>query len=165
MKQEELRFKKIYQQNYPKVVRLCMGYAGGDEAIAKDLAQETFVKVWQNLATFRKESSMSTWIYRISVNTCLAAIRKEKRNAVSFRAEQLEGYEEEPTETVNKELQLAQLYDCINTLNSTNKAIILLELEGVPQTEISEIIGMKHEAIRTRIHRIKEQLTKCVSNE
>lgn len=64
-----------------------------------------------------------------------------------------------------REQQLEQLYQCIHNLSATNRSIILLVLEGLPQIEISEIIGIRHEAIRTRIHRIKDQLTKCVSHE
>ena len=75
---------------------------------------------------------------------------------------QVSDSDENPNE---KEDMLVQLYSCIDKLSSINKAIILLELEGLPQLEISEIMGIKHEAIRTRVHRIKQQLTKCVNNE
>ena len=161
---KENKYKNIYQENYPKVMRLCMGYTVGDEALAKDLAQETFIKVWQNLDGFRNESGIGTWIYRICVNTCLAEIRKQRKKDrnLSIDTFQVSDSNEDPTE---KEDMLVQLYGCINKLSSTNKAIILLELEGLPQLEISEIMGIKHEAIRTRIHRIKQQLTKCVNNE
>ncbi|HDZ04494.1 hypothetical protein LCGC14_0079000 [marine sediment metagenome] len=164
MVSKENKYKNIYQENYPKVMRLCMGYTVGDEALAKDLAQETFIKVWQNLDGFRNESGIGTWIYRICVNTCLAEIRKQRKKDrnLSIDTFQVSDSNEDPTE---KEDMLVQLYGCINKLSSTNKAIILLELEGLPQLEISEIMGIKHEAIRTRIHRIKQQLTKCVNNE
>ena len=59
---------------------------------------------------------------------------------------------------------LTGLYACINKLSKTNRAIIMLELEGLPQKEIAEIMGLKHEAIRTRIHRIKNELIKCTNN-
>ena len=57
------------------------------------------------------------------------------------------------------------MYRCIDKLSAENKSIILLELEGLPQKEIAEITGINHAAIRTRIHRIKDQLSKCVKNE
>ena len=75
-------FDTIYTSNYPKVYRLCLGYTNGDEGWSKDLTQETFIKVWQNLDRFRKESSLSTWIYRIAVNTCLIELRKKKNVAI-----------------------------------------------------------------------------------
>ncbi|WP_405400056.1 RNA polymerase sigma factor [Maribacter sp. Asnod2-G09] len=164
MGSKEITYQKIYKENYPKVMRLCMGYTVGNESVAKDLAQETFIKVWQNLDGFRNESGLSTWIYRICVNTCLAEIRRERKKDKNLQIDNLQ-ISDSVDNTTEKEDMLVQLYKCINKLTSTNKAIILLELEGLPQLEISEIMGIKHEAIRTRIHRIKQQLTKCVHNE
>lgn len=161
---KETTYQKIYEENYPKVMRLCLGYTAGNESLAKDLAQDTFVKVWQNLDGFRNESGFGTWIYRICVNTCLAELRKERKKNRKIQIDCLQvsdSYEN----TSYKEDMLNLLYTCINKLSSTNKAIILLELEGLPQLEISEIIGIKHEALRTRIYRIKQQLTKCVNHE
>ncbi|WP_424004125.1 RNA polymerase sigma factor [Maribacter sp. IgM3_T14_3] len=164
MSYKENTYKKIYQQNYPKVIRLCLGYTVGNDALAKDLAQETFIKVWQNLDGFRNESGLSTWIYRICVNTCLAEIRRERKKDKNLEIDNLQ-VSASNDYSAEKEDMLVQLYKCIDKLSSINKAIILLELEGLPQLEISDIMGIKHEAIRTRIHRIKQQLTKCVHNE
>ncbi|MDP5060424.1 MAG: RNA polymerase sigma factor [Maribacter sp.] len=164
MSSKENTYKKIYQQNYPKVIRLCLGYTVGNDALAKDLAQETFIKVWQNLDGFRNESELSTWIYRICVNTCLAEIRRERKKDKNLQIDNLQVSASNDF-SAEKEDMLVQLYKCIDKLSSINKAIILLELEGLPQLEISDIMGIKHEAIRTRIHRIKQQLTKCVHNE
>ncbi len=164
MTPSEERYKEIYRDNYPKVMRLCMGYVSGDQALAKDVAQDVFIKIWENLEQFRNESGIGTWIYRITVNTCLTQLRKQRKHRSNYDIKDIperhEAYSGE-----EKHQMLVQLYGCINTLSETNKAIILLELEGLPQKEISEIIGIKHEAIRTRIHRIKSQLTKCVNNE
>ena len=164
MASKENTYKNIYKENYAKVMRLCMGYTVGDEALAKDLAQETFIKVWQNLDGFRNESGIGTWIYRICVNTCLAEIRKQRKKDRNLSLDniQVSDSDENPNE---KDNMLVQLYSCIDKLSSINKAIILLELEGLPQLEISKIMRIKHEAIRTRVHRIKQQLTKCVNNE
>lgn len=161
---KEEKYKKIYQDNYSKVARLCMGYTGGNETLAKDLTQDTFIKVWQHLDSFRNESGIGTWIFRICVNTCLAEIRKERKSPKSIQIENVQ-LADSTSNSTDREDMLLQLYQCINKLTSTNKAIIILELEGLPQIEISEIIGIKHEAIRTRIHRIKTQLTKCANNE
>lgn len=164
MKSVDNRFKEIYTAHYPKVMRLCLGYAAGNSDIAQDLAQEIFVKIWENLESFRNESSVSTWIYRISVNTCLSKLRTRKKMPGTIGLSHVPDIVEEYSDA-DREKQLTQLYQCIQKLSETNRAIILLVLEGLPQNEISEIIGIKHDAIRTRIHRIKSQLTKCVSHE
>lgn len=157
----ESKFDDIYKTNYPKVIRLCLGYVNGDDMLAKDLAQEVFIKVWENLESFRNESSISTWIYRITVNTCLITLRKKKTVDISNHLNSIESISDSSKEGINDK-RLKQLYKCINKLNKDGKSIILLELEGLPQKEIAEIMGLSHEAIRVRVHRIKKELTKCV---
>ncbi len=155
-------FEIIYQENYPKVLRLCKGYHNGDEMIAKDVTQEVFIKVWQKLDTFRDKANISTWIYRIAVNTCLMNLRKVRKKTTAIDRHLVHLEDALNTESEEKEQQFQLLYNCINKLNTDNKSIILLELEGLPQQDIADIMGLSHEAIRTRVHRIKNQLTKCV---
>tara|TARA_R100001369_G_scaffold5953_1_gene16330 strand:+ start:831 stop:1319 length:489 start_codon:yes stop_codon:yes gene_type:complete len=154
------QFKSVYELNYPKVIRLCLGYTNGNTSLSKDLAQESFIKVWQNLDSFRNESSISTWIYRITVNTCLIELRKKKDVRLSNHLNHLEAFSQDFFD--DKEIKLKKLYQCISTLRAENKSIILLELEGLPQKEIAEVMGLSHDVIRVRIHRIKNELTKCV---
>jgi len=162
MQEYKPNFEKIYQENYQRVIRICMGYVKGDEDLAKDLTQEVFIKVWRQLNSFRNESSISTWIYRITVNTCLLQLRNKKFLKRADAIERLTEVEEEGHPS--KENQLKQMYKCIDKLSKDNKGIILLELEGLPQKEIAEIMGLSHEAVRVRVHRIKNSLTKCVNN-
>ncbi len=139
-----------------------MGYVSGDDDLAKDLTQEVFIKVWKQLDSFRNESSISTWIYRITVNTCLLQLRNKEFLKRTEAIERLTEAEEESRPS--KENQLKSMYQCIEKLPKDSKGIILLELEGLPQKEIAEIMGLSHEAIRVRVHRIKNSLTKCVKN-
>ncbi len=157
-------FEQVYEENYTKVTRLCMGYVSGDHELANDLTQEVFIKVWENLKSFKRESNISTWIYRIAVNTCLMNLRKKKSNHVR-KAMESEESSENIDSSKEKERQYQEMYRCIGILSVTNKAIIMMELEGLDQKEIAEIMGLKHEAVRTRIHRIKKQLSKCVNHE
>ncbi|MCU0401798.1 MAG: RNA polymerase sigma factor, partial [Algoriphagus sp.] len=71
-------FDFLYQSHYRMVTQLCMGFVKGDQDQAKDLTQEVFIQVWNNLQSFRQESSPKTWIYRITVNTCLNHLKKQK---------------------------------------------------------------------------------------
>ena len=157
---KELEFQNIYQQNYPRVISLCLGYVKGNEFLAKDLAQEIFLKVFQNLPHFKQQSKVSTWIYRITVNTCLLELRKKKYVDLKTDVEN-----EETSNPIETENRFEKMYKCIDSLSTENRSIILLELEEVPQNEIAEIIGISHAAIRTRIHRIKDQLSNCVKHE
>ncbi|CAM4281795.1 RNA polymerase sigma factor [Gillisia hiemivivida] len=154
------QFNKIYQDNYHKVFGLCLGYVSGNEELAKELVQQVFIKVWENLKNFRNQAKLSTWIYRIAVNTCLQELRKKKKYSLIIDVP-----DEIDTEVFEKEERFRAMYHCINQLSKENRSIILLDLEEVSQTEIAEIIGISYEALRTRIHRIKDKLSKCVKNE
>ncbi|WP_340203451.1 RNA polymerase sigma factor [Ascidiimonas sp. W6] len=159
----EATFQTIFESHYEKVFRLCKGYFIGDEAMAKDMAQEVFIRAWQHLENFRNEAKISTWIYRIAVNTCLS----EKRKAVYKREKKSETFIE-PAATADaneKEEQLNQLYKCIEKLSPLDKMIIMLVLEETTYEEISEVTGIKEASLRVRIHRIKKSLTHCVHHD
>lgn len=162
-KYSKIDFEKLYREQYNKVLRLCMGYVQGDEYLAKDLLQEVFIKVWQHWDNFKGGSQRSTWLYRITVNTCLQQLRTDQKY-IKTSIEILDK-ETSVSESIDKEQQFKSLYSCIYQLSKENQSIILLELEGIPQKEIALIIGIEHNALRTRLNRIKSTLTKCVNNE
>jgi len=149
-----MNFETIYKTYWQKVFRLCMGYAN-DTAAAKDLAQETFIKVWKQLPKFRNESSIGTWIFRIASNTCLRQIQKDKKMPKSELP--LEIKDEILETNIEKDIQL--LYQYISELQEVERIIISLELEDMNQKEIAEIVGLSEGNVRVKIHRIKEKLT------
>ncbi|AZA78043.1 sigma-70 family RNA polymerase sigma factor [Chryseobacterium sp. G0186] len=146
-------FEDIYELYWQKIFRLCMGYVN-DTELAQDLAQETFIIVWQQLPKFRNESSIGTWIFRIASNNCLRQIEKEKRFA---RTDLPINLEEKKQESMEPQIQL--LYRFISELPETDRIIISLELEEIKQAEIAHIVGLSETNIRVKIHRIKEKLT------
>ncbi|TXE15354.1 RNA polymerase sigma factor [Psychroserpens burtonensis] len=149
-----MNFETIYKTYWQKVFRLCMGYVNDTDA-AKDLAQETFIKVWKQLPKFRNESSIGTWIFRIASNTCLRQIQKENKMPKSELP--LEIKDEISETNIEKDIQF--LYQCISELQEVERIIILLELEDMNQKEIAEIVGLSEGNVRVKIHRIKEKLT------
>ncbi|GEJ45213.1 RNA polymerase sigma factor [Chryseobacterium sp. ON_d1] len=146
-------FEEIYELYWQRIFRLCMGYVN-DTELAQDLAQETFIIVWQQLPKFRNESSVGTWIFRIASNNCLRQIEKEKKFA---KADLPVNLEEKKQESIEPQIQM--LYQYISELPETDRIIISLELEEVKQAEIAHIVGLSESNIRVKIHRIKEKLT------
>lgn len=146
-------FEEIYELYWQRIFRLCMGYVN-DTELAQDLAQETFIIVWQQLPKFRNESSVGTWIFRIASNNCLRQIEKEKKFA---KADLPVNLEEKKQESMESQIQM--LYQYISELPETDRIIISLELEEVKQAEIAHIVGLSESNIRVKIHRIKEKLT------
>jgi RNA polymerase sigma-70 factor (ECF subfamily) len=145
-------FEEIYSMYSPQIFRVCMGYVNDHEQ-AKDLTQETFISVWKNLDTFRNESKISTWIFRIATNNCLRAVEINKRVIkvelpVNIPAPQAETQED----------KLKFLYKAIACLDEIERIIISLVLEDLPQAEIADIVGLTPGNTRVKIHRIKEKL-------
>jgi RNA polymerase sigma factor (sigma-70 family) len=155
-------FTQLFNTHYQKVFRLCKGYFNGDESVASDVAQEIFIKIWQHLDAFRNDAKLSTWLYKISVNTCLLHLRQKSRKkettTLVFPALAHEPYAFEVEEKLHK------MYSCINKLDEKNKVIILMVLEGLSYEEIAEITGTSQETLRVKIHRIKNNLTQCVQD-
>jgi RNA polymerase sigma-70 factor (ECF subfamily) len=147
-----MEFEEIYLKYSPQIFRVCMGYINDYEQ-ARDLTQETFISVWKNLSTFKNQSKISTWIFRIATNNCLRAIEKSKRIQTTELPFNLPAVKEE-----TQEEQLAFLYKVIAELPETDRIIISLFLEDLPQAEIAAIVGLSGANIRVKIHRIKEKL-------
>ena len=148
-----MEFEQIYKTYWDRIFRLCMGFVNDYDA-AQDLSQETFIIVWQKLGTFRNESSIGTWIFRIASNNCLRQIEKQKR----FPKSELPVHLSEEKLT-SLEPQIQFLYKCIAELPETDRIIISLELEDIKQNEIAKIVGLSEANVRVKIHRIKEKLT------
>ncbi len=148
-----MKFEEIYKEFWQKVYRICLGYVN-DPDWAKDIAQETFITVFQQLSNFRNQSSIGTWIYRIAANHCLRQI--ERNNKLTKTTFPIEIAEEEQTDVEGK---IAYLYKSISELPELDRIIISLELENVKQAEIAFIVGLSEANVRVKIHRIKEKLT------
>jgi RNA polymerase sigma-70 factor (ECF subfamily) len=146
-------FEEIYNRYASQIFRVCLGYTN-DADQAKDLVQETFISVWKNLPSFRYHSEISTWIFRIATNNCLRALEVAKRMPTAELPYNL-------AETLEESLEekLKMLYRCISELEETDRIIISLELEGLPQAEIAAVVGLSNGNVRVKIHRIKEKLT------
>jgi len=162
VKNKEQFFNEIFEICYPKVYRLCLGYFKGDTTVAEDVVQEVFIRVWLHMDTFREESTITTWVYRITVNTCLMELRKNKPATTPAIPSQIDS---EPQADDNEQERIVMLNNCISQLEPVNKLIILLVLENTAYTEIASITGLNETALRVRIHRIKKRLTKCVTHE
>ena len=147
-------FDEIYKAYWSKVFRLCMGYVN-DYELAQDIAQETFIIVWQQLPRFRNESNVGTWIYRIATNNCLRQFDRQKRKSTDALPENMPD-----VHLPDPEPQIQLLYKFVAELPELDRIIISLELEDVRQAEIADVVGISEANVRVRIHRIKERLTK-----
>lgn len=145
------------------VKQMCLGFVNGDDDVAKDLTQEVFITIWNKLDSFKGRSSYKTWIYRITVNTCLQHLRKEtKKNELSIsKFEHLLTDESDTTRTEAGK----DLYQAIAQLNAVDKLVIMMVLDGLEYESISEVMGINETNVRVKIHRIKKRLKKILDHE
>lgn len=146
------------------IIKICRAYTDSQEDF-EDYYQEVCLQIWRSRDKFRGDAKWSTWIYRLSLNTCLTLIKKKKKNRQHYNSD----YKIE-TETIEDERTFSDeslnlLYEAIKQLTEIDRAIILLYLEEKPNKEIAEIIGTTPNNIGVRINRIKERLKKLLDGK
>lgn len=150
-------------REYERVIyKVCYLYTT-PTATLNDLYQEVILNLWKAFPKFRKECKVSTWIYRIALNTCISFIRKEKNVPEFVTLNQEADRTIEENDPLPEMLRL--LYRMINQLGQLDKSIILLYLEDKNYEEISEITGLTVTNVATKLSRIKEKLRKMKKEE
>ena len=153
-KQEE--FAQIIKDNEGVIFKITTVYTNNGQD-QKDLYQDIVYQLWKSFDTFRNESKISTWMYRVALNTALTQANKKKRNPHAIAIDQVVLKQTENYDAAFEE-QLKILYAHIQELNVLEKGIMLLLLEGKKYEEIAEITGLSPTNVGTRISRIKQKL-------
>lgn len=165
---KEEQFKQIIAENGDRIARICRYYNPNAED-QKDMYQEVLVNIWKSLDRFRGDSAISTWVYRIAVNTSLSFTGKTFRNMklmVDADPQNLNVlFDDDELETkVKQEVHFERLQEQLNLLSVIDKALMSLVLEGLSMREIAEVIGLTEPNVRVKIHRIKDQLKQNLNN-
>lgn len=124
----------------------------------QDLVQEISIQIWLSLKNYKPEFKISTWLYRIAINTAISFYRKDKHRHLSVVEMDDEIDVTEESGEPDKEHQLTLLEDFIHGLDEFDKALMLLYLEGKKHEEISNIMGLTKSNVGTKIGRIKNEL-------
>jgi RNA polymerase sigma factor (sigma-70 family) len=163
MKDKERKFESIVDENMSRWRQLCYFYAA-EKNLADDLFQEALLNIWRNLDSFRGESKITTWAYRIIVNTALLFNRK----LTSRQIKQHEFFHEKVNEQFFQDHQSEltdTLYRMIDELEEKEKIIVTLILEGLSYKEISEITGLTNNYIAVKFNRAKDKLRKILKKK
>ena len=154
-------FVDILNNHRGLIYKVCHLYCDDPED-RKDLFQEIVLQVWKSLGSFRQESTIGTWMYRIALNTAITHFRKEKRlgGKVSLTGIDIPDL----NDSSEKEDQLKELFKAIEDLDRIDKSIILLYLEEKNYEEISEITGLTRTNVGVRLNRIKIKLSNTITN-
>ena len=157
----EQEFVTLIQEYERVIYKVCYLYTT-PHATLNDLYQEVVINLWKAYPKFRNECKISTWIYRIALNTCISFIRKEKNIPEIVTLSQIADRIEETDET---QVMLKRLYSMINRLGQLEKPIVLLYLEDKSYEEIAEITGLTLTNVATKLSRIKDKLRKMNKEE
>jgi len=157
-------FLNILEKNVGIILKISRAYTNSVQD-KEDLINDITLELWKSFDRFKGESRISTWIYRVAINTSMNFNRKKKSDRLYFPPD-LKEFEDlrwitEPPDSSHSEI----LYQCIDELSQLNKAIILLYLDGNSHEEISEITGISKTNVGTRIGRIKDQIKNLVTSK
>ena len=153
-------FENLVNQNAAILNKICRLYTNSEEDF-DDYYQEVTIQLWTSFKNFRGDSQVSTWIYRVAINTCLGLLRKEKKRIQTDELEDRHELSENDDQAILDE-RLRLLYVAIKKLKEVDRAIILLHLEDKSYKEVSEIMGLSMSNVGVKINRIKAQLKKLI---
>lgn len=156
MEQLEQEFTQVVHEHKSTIYTVCYMFSKDEEEVA-DLFQDILVNLWKGFGGFRGESSARTWIYRVSLNTCITADRKKKRRGETVPLDMNINLFDDSGEDMK---QVRMLQDRISRLGPFDRAIVLLWLENLTYEEIGSIVGISPKNVSVRLFRIKEQLKK-----
>ncbi|MBR2660345.1 MAG: RNA polymerase sigma factor [Clostridiales bacterium] len=153
------------------VWRVCWHYTGNREA-AEDCGQEAMIRVWRNLANYRGECALESWVYRIAANCCMDWLRKKKRDkSVSMEPLREQGFDPADTSPGTEEQVAAKderqrLREAIAQLpDDQREALILTQLEKIPYEEAAQSLGISEGTVKSRVNRAKARLKEILSEE
>ena len=151
------------------VWRICWHYTGNHEA-AEDCGQETMIRIWRSLESYRGDCALESWVYRIAANCCMDWLRKKKRDkSVSVEPLQEQGFDPaDPSpgteDQVVAEDEHRRLREAITQLpDDQREALILTQLEKVPYEEAAQMLGVSEGTIKSRVNRAKARLKEILS--
>lgn len=156
----EKEFEALIKQHKTTIYMYCYMYAKDKDEV-NDFFQEALIRIWQGFTDFRGESNVSTWISRVTINSCLTSLRKKKKHAatipLSIDVELLD-------EDSEHNRQIAQMHALINQLGLLDKALVMLWLDNMSYADIAGIMGISVSNVSVKLMRIKEKLKTMASN-
>ncbi|WP_312343854.1 RNA polymerase sigma factor [Chryseobacterium binzhouense] len=169
-----MNFEFIFYQYQKMVYNLALQYTQNTED-AEEITQDVFVKISQKIDGFKNESSLKTWIYRITINTSLDFIKSKNSNKKSFFGlfkDDSENRQYEPVDfnhpgvVLEQKEEVMKIFSFINMLpNDQKTAVILLKIEGNSQQETAEIMNLSQKAVESLFQRAKKNLLQKLNQQ
>ena len=162
----ERRFDALVAANWDRLYRICRAYLPHDAAAAQDLYQEMLVQLWTCLPGYRAEAQLSTWVYRVAVNTALLFQRRARRQPSALHGPDpatLALAAEADDDARQHQALMEQLHHCIGQLPDTDRLLVSLLLEEASYQQIADVLGLSLSNVGVRLNRLKKKLAGCVA--
>ena len=156
-KELEKEFLDMIEAQKRTIYKVCYMYAN-DQDDLNDLFQETVLNLWKGFPSYRGDSKLTTWVYRIAMNTCITFLRHANTRPQTVPMTANVASQMANDEDTNARLQ--ELYQLINQLGKLERALILLWLEERSYQEMADILGLSKANVAVKLNRIKEKLKK-----
>lgn len=153
----EKDFVQLINEHQGLIHKVCLMYERNDES-RKDLFQEIVIQLWRAFPSFKAQAKITTWMYRIALNTAISSFRKTSRVPESTDLDQLQIQIADDNESANRREQFQMLENAIKQLSEIEKAMMMLYLDDVPYEEIAETLGITQNNVRVKMNRIREKL-------
>jgi RNA polymerase sigma-70 factor (ECF subfamily) len=154
-------FERLYRNNCGRVYALCIRMVG-NPTLAEELVQDTFVRAWQKLGSFRGESAFSSWLHRLGVNVVLTEQRSRRRRDARIVAVEDPAVHEKPRQRVGGG-QRMDLENAIDQLPpGARRAFVLHDVEGYAHQEVAEMCGIAVGTSKAHVHRARKLLRKAL---
>lgn len=160
MKLQKRNFIRVIESNQGIIKSLCKAYYPNYED-QQDVFQDIILQLWKSFETFRGDSQISTWIYKVSLNTILVKVRNAKKKIVTESI----GCSEPSFSNVLVDDGLEFLNLVIQSLEGLDKAIVILYLEGYKNKEIAQMLNLTPTNVSTRLNRVRTELKAKFKNQ
>lgn len=159
-KQDSAALRALFTRHQVKLYRFLIRIVR-NEAVAEELVNETFIKVWTKAKSFNNQSSVSTWIFTIARNEALSLLRKKSEAALDDGvAEQIEDESDTQEVSVAKKDKGALMRDCINKLSDAHREVVdLVYYQEKSVSEVSQILEIPENTVKTRMYHARQQLS------
>jgi RNA polymerase sigma-70 factor (ECF subfamily) len=154
---KEREFLRLISEHEGLIHKICHVYAA-DRLSKQDLFQEIVIQLWKSFENFRNESKISTWMYRVALNTALTEKRRSKTKASIIFPGLLDEDKVEGNDSSSHQENINLLYGAIAKLTEVEKAIVMLYLDDSSYEEMEEVLGISQGTLRVKMNRIKEKL-------
>lgn len=154
--EKEQSFIELINQHQGLIHKVCLMYEPDGE-IRNDLFQDIVLQLWKSFSSFRGEAKITTWMYRIALNTAISGFRKQKRKVMTEDLDE-KHFNIAESDGDEREEDFRRLQAAIRQLSEIDRGIVMMALDEIPYEEIAATMGISQNNVRVRMNRIREKL-------